>query len=75
MKDENILAMSSNTERVGVPEVMREDVEQRVRSGVCGSACESLHKLIEEGLKSGPGRELTPERAAQLKTQALGEAS
>jgi antitoxin ParD1/3/4 len=53
-------------------EVKRDDVEQRVRTGSCGSTCTSLRKLIEEGLTSGPGRALTPQRAAQLKAQALG---
>ncbi|MFZ4759128.1 MAG: hypothetical protein ACOYLX_13275 [Burkholderiaceae bacterium] len=52
---------------------MRDDVEQRVRTGSCGSTCKSLRELIEEGLTSGPGRALTPQRAAQLKAQALGE--
>jgi hypothetical protein len=29
--------------------------------------------LIEEGLNSGPGQALTPQRIAQLKKQALGK--
>lgn len=36
-------------------------------------AKERLRALIAEGLDSGPGRALTPQRAAQLKKQALGE--
>jgi hypothetical protein len=32
-----------------------------------------LRELIEEGLNSGPGRVLTPQRAARLKKQALDD--
>ena len=34
---------------------------------------DGLRELIEEGLNSGPGQALTPQRAAQLKKQALGK--
>jgi len=32
-----------------------------------------LCELIEEGLNSGPGQALTPQRSAQLKKQVLGK--
>lgn len=72
-----------------LPEALREYVDQRVRSGQYGNTSEylrelirrdqeeqakkRLRELIEEGLKSGPGRTLTPKRTAQLKKQALGD--
>lgn len=71
-----------------LPEMLREYVDRRVQSGQYGNASEylrelirrdqeeqakrRLRELIEEGLTSGPGRALTPKRAAQLKKQALG---
>jgi len=70
-----------------LPEAMRSYVDQRVRSGQYGNAREylreptrrdqeeqarkRLRELIEEGLSSGTGRALTPQRAAQLKKRAL----
>ena len=45
-------------------DIRRDQVEQ---------AKKRLRKLIEEGLNSGPGRAFTPQRAAQLKKQALGK--
>ena len=81
--------MSSNTMSFALPEALREYVDQRVRSGQYGNTSEylrelirrdqeeqakkRLRELIEEGLNSGPGQELTPHRAAQLKKQALGK--
>ncbi len=72
-----------------LPEAMRSYVDQRVRSGQYGNTSEylrelirrdqeeqakkRLRELIEEGLNSGPGQALTPQRAAQLKKQALGK--
>lgn len=81
--------MSTNTMSFALPEAMRSYVDQRVRSGQYGNTSEylrelirrdqeeqarkRLRELIEEGLNSGPARELTPRRAAQLKKQALGK--
>ena len=72
-----------------LPEAMRDYVDQRVRSGQYGNTSEylrelirrdqeeqakkRLRELIEDGLNSGPGRAFTPQRAAQLKKQALGK--
>ena len=72
-----------------LPEALRSYVDQRVRSGQCGNTSEYLRELIrrdqedqakrrlrellEEGLSSGPGQALTPQRAARLKKQALGD--
>lgn len=82
-------AMSDNTLSVTLPEAMRSYVDQRVRSGQYGNAMEylrelsrrnpeeqarkRLRELIEEGLNSGTGRALTPQRAAQLKKRVLGD--
>jgi antitoxin ParD1/3/4 len=81
--------MSTNTMSFALPEAMRDYVDQRVRSGQYGNTSEYLRELIRrdqealaktrlreliaEGLSSGPGRMLTPRRAAQLKKQALGD--
>jgi antitoxin ParD1/3/4 len=81
--------MSSNTMSFALPEAMRSYVDQRVRSGQYGNTSEylrelirrdqedqakkRLRELIEEGLNGGPGWALTPQRAAQLKKQALGK--
>jgi antitoxin ParD1/3/4 len=81
--------MSTNTMSFALPEAMRSYVDQRVRSGQYGNTSEylrelirrdqeeqakkRLRELIEEGLNSGPGQALTPQRAAQLKKQALGK--
>ncbi len=72
-----------------LPEAMRDYVNQRVRSGQYGNTSEYLRELIRrdqeeqakrrlreliaDGLNSGPGQSLTPQRAAQLKNQALGK--
>lgn len=82
-------AMSTNTMSFALPEAMRSYVDQRVRSGQYGNTSEylrelirrdqeeqakkRLRELIEEGLNSGTGRALTPQRAAQLKKRALGD--
>ena len=84
-----ILAMSTNTMSFALPEALRSYVDQRVRSGQYGNTSEylrelirrdqeeqakkRLRELIEEGLSSGTGQTLTPQRAAQLKKQALGK--
>lgn len=73
---------------LALPEGMRSYVDQRMRSGQYGNTREyrrelirrdqeeqaktRLRELIEEGLNSGPGQALTPQRAAELKRQALG---
>jgi antitoxin ParD1/3/4 len=46
-------------------ELSRRDQEEQAK--------ERLRALIAEGLDSGPGRALTPQRAAQLKKQAFGK--
>ncbi len=72
-----------------LPETLRSYVDERVRSGQYGNTSEylrelirrdqedqakkRLRELIEDGLKSGSGRALTPQVAAQLKRQALGK--
>lgn len=81
--------MSTNTMSFALPEAMRSYVDQRVRSGQYGNTSEylrelirrdqeeqakkRLRELIEEGLNSGNARELTPQRVARLKKQALGD--
>lgn len=81
--------MSTNTMSFALPETMRSYVDQRVRSGQYGNTSEylrelirrdqeeqakkRLRELIEEGLSSGPGQVLTPQRAAHLKKQARGK--
>jgi antitoxin ParD1/3/4 len=84
-----IATMSTNTMSFALPEAMRSYVDQRVRSGQYGNTSEYLRELIRrdqeeqakkrlreliaEGLDSGPGQALTPQRAAQLKKQSLGK--
>jgi antitoxin ParD1/3/4 len=46
-------------------ELIRRDQEEQARK--------RLRELIEEGLNSGTGRALTPQRAAQLKKRALDD--
>ena len=45
-------------------ELIRRDQEEQAKK--------RLRELIEEGISSGIGQALTPERAAKLKKQALG---
>jgi antitoxin ParD1/3/4 len=45
-------------------ELIRRDQEDQAKR--------RLRELIEEGLNSGPGQALTPQRTAQLKKKALG---
>ncbi len=81
--------MSTNTISFALPQALRSYVDQRVRSGQYGNTSEylrelirrdqedqakkRLRELIEEGLNSGPGRVLTPQRAARWKKQALDD--
>jgi antitoxin ParD1/3/4 len=71
-----------------LPDALRAYIEQRVRSGQYGNTSEYLRELIrrdqeeqakkhlrgliEEGLRSGASRALTPDLAAELKKRALG---
>lgn len=71
-----------------LPETMRDYVAMRVRSGQYGNTSEylrelirrdqetqakkRLRELIEEGLRSGEARELSPKRVAELRKRALG---
>jgi antitoxin ParD1/3/4 len=80
--------MSTSTMSFALPEALRSYVNQRVASGQYGNASEYLRELIrrdqeeqarkrlrdliEEGLKSGPGRAMTPGHRADLKRLALG---
>ena len=83
--------MSSLTMSFALPETMRSYIDERVKSGSYGNTSEylrelirrdqeeqakrRLRELIEEGLRSGPARALTPRVAADLKRQALGRRS
>lgn len=71
-----------------LPDELRSYIDLRVRSGQYGNTSEylrelvrrdqeeqakkRLRELIEEGLRSGPGRTLTPKVAAELRKRALG---
>jgi len=82
--------MSTTTMSFALPEALRSYIDQRVRSGQYGNTSEylrelirrdqedqakkRLRELIEEGLQSGPGRDLTPKVVAELRTRALGKA-
>jgi antitoxin ParD1/3/4 len=79
--------MTTTTMSFALPHALRSYVDQRVRSGQFGNTSEylrelirrdqeeqakkRLRELIEEGLNSGAGQVLTPQRAARLKKQAL----
>jgi antitoxin ParD1/3/4 len=81
-------AMGTNTMSFALPAELRSYIDQRVRSGQYGNTSEymrdlirrdqeeqakkRLRELIEEGLQSGDGRDLTPKVAAELKKRALG---
>ncbi|MBC5764220.1 type II toxin-antitoxin system ParD family antitoxin [Ramlibacter albus] len=80
--------MSTTTMSFALPDELRSYIEKRVRSGEYGNTSEyirdlvrrdqeeqarkRLRDLIEEGLRSGAGRALTPKVAAELKKRALG---
>ncbi|MEJ7670659.1 MAG: type II toxin-antitoxin system ParD family antitoxin [Casimicrobiaceae bacterium] len=73
-----------------LPEALRSYIDQRVRSGQYGNTSEylrelirrnqedqakkRLRELIEEGLQSGRGPDLTRKVVAELRTRALGKA-
>lgn len=72
-----------------LPEALRTYIDERVRSGQYGNTSEylrdlirrdqeeqarkQLRELIEQGLKSGPGRALTPKVVTELRSRALGK--
>jgi len=80
--------MSKSTMSFALPEPMREYVDRRVRSGEYGNTSEyirelirrdqeeqakkRLRELIQVGIESGTGRELTSKVAAELRKRALG---
>ena len=80
--------MSTTTMSFALPGVLRTYIDQRVRSGQYGNTSEylrdlirrdqeaqarkRLRELIEEGLQSGKGRNLTPKVAVDLRKRALG---
>ncbi|MGE4242876.1 type II toxin-antitoxin system ParD family antitoxin [Ramlibacter sp.] len=80
--------MSKSTMSFALPEPMRDYVDSRVQSGEYGNTSEyirelirrdqqeqakrRLRALIEEGLQSGPSRQLTPKVAAELRKRAFG---
>ncbi|MBA3507271.1 MAG: type II toxin-antitoxin system ParD family antitoxin [Betaproteobacteria bacterium] len=82
--------MSTTTMSFALPEALRSYIDQRVRSGQYGNTSEylrelirrdqedqakkRLRELIEEGLQSGRGRDLTRKVVAELRTRALGKA-
>ena len=71
-----------------LPDTLRTYIEQRVRSGPYGNTSEylrelvrrdqeeqakkRLRELVENGLQSGPGREITDGLVTELKKRALG---
>ena len=71
-----------------LPEQLRSYIDGRVRSGQYGNTSEylrdlirrdqeeqarkALRTLVEEGLRSGPARELTDSVMAELRGKALG---
>lgn len=78
--------MDSNTVNVELPDALRSFVDARVNSGDFADAAEylrdlvrrdreaqlsRLRELIQEGLDSGPARELTDADWADLKQRAL----
>ncbi len=80
--------MSANTMSFALPETLRAYIDERVRSGQYGNTSEylrdlvrrdqeeqakrRLRELVEEGLRSGSGRALTPAVRAKLRARALG---
>ena len=87
-KNRIIPRMSKTTMSFALPDELRAYIDQRVESGQYGNTSEylrelirrdqeeqakkRLRELIEEGLRSGPGRDLTPQSATKLRRQALG---
>jgi len=82
-----IAGMSKTTMSFALPDELRAYIDQRVESGQYGNTSEylrelirrdqeeqarkRLRELIEEGLRSGPARDLTPQSARKLRRQAL----
>jgi antitoxin ParD1/3/4 len=82
--------MSGTTMSFSLPDTMREYIDNRVESGSYGNTSEYLRELIrhdqmeqskkrfreliEEGLRSGPGRVFTAEVESELRYKALGSA-
>lgn len=56
--------MGTNTTNFALPEGRCSDVDRIEQAG------QRLRELVEEGLNSGPGRMLMPERAVRLNKQA-----
>jgi antitoxin ParD1/3/4 len=81
--------MSTTTMSFALPEVMRSYIDERVKNGSYGNtseylrdlirrdqeaqAAKRLRALIEEGLNSGPGRELTETDWSALRRTAVGK--
>ena len=79
--------MSTTTMSFALPEVLRRYIDERVKGGTYGNTSEylrdlirrdqeeqakqRLRELIQEGLASGPGRELTRADWAELRKTAL----
>jgi len=80
--------MSKTTMSFALPDELRAYIDQRVESGQHGNTSEylrepirrdqeeqarkRLREMIEEGLRSGPARDLTAQNARKLRRQALG---
>lgn len=79
--------MSTNTMSFALPEALRRYIDERVKGGTYGNTSEylrdlirrdqeeqarkRLRELIQDGLASGPGRELTQADWAALRKTAL----
>lgn len=79
--------MRTTTMSFALPATLRSYIEERVRTGTYGNTSEYLRELIrrdqedqakrrlrelvQEGLESGPPRELTPGRIGRLRDRAL----
>ena len=79
--------MSTTTMSFALPEVLRRYIDERVKGGTYGNTSEylrdlirrdqqeqarqRLRELIQDGLQSGPGRELTQSDWTELRKTAL----
>ena len=79
--------MSTTTMSFALPETLRRYIDERVKGGTYGNTSEylrdlirrdqqeqarqRLRELIQDGLQSGPGRELTQSDWAELRKTAL----
>ena len=86
-KDCIMVQMSGTTMSFALPTVLREYIDERVRTGPYGNtseylrdlirrdqeslAKERLRTMIEQGLRSGPNEPLTMELADELRSRAL----